>query len=51
MPCPPTFLSLVFCGEVSKIKMTFLRSFMLDVSHSQVDVNRVWCGMTDSDIL
>ena len=45
MPCSPTFLSLGFFGEVLKIKMAFLRSFMLDVSHSRVDVNRVWCGM------
>ena len=24
---------------------------MLDVLHSRVDVNRGWCGVTDSDIL
>jgi len=38
MPCPLTFLSLGFVfGKVSKIKVTFVTFFMIDVTHSRVE--------------
>jgi len=43
MPCPPYFFLLGFVfGEVTKPNMTFItfcvKSFMLDLTHSNVDV-------------
>jgi len=48
MPCLPRFFLLGFVfGEVSKPNMTFVtfcvKSFMLDVTHSNVDVETDVC--------
>jgi len=50
----PTFFSLDFVfSDVLKI-FTFAilceEPFMLGATHCQVDVETVWCGITDSDI-
>jgi len=52
---PPTFFFYGFVWRGFKTKCDVCHVlceefFTLDVAHSHVDVERVWCGITDSDI-
>ena len=55
MPCPSLF-SLRVCiwrGFKTKCDVRHVlceEFFILDVTHCYVDVDRAWCGITDSDI-